>query len=306
MYSLTQQGGFHAWENCPCQDSVFALREGDVECVTLCDGAGSLSGALKAAEAFSQGISRWFVASFAQLLRENSPDGVRRRLLDEIDRILDELTCGAVECRSMYGCTLLSVCRDCVSGEALSVQIGDGVILRWSDRRETACVHPPEDRQAHRSTWLVNNSRDMLMEHIRVRRDPPSREGRGYCLMSDGGEGRLYTPTQRGVTVHPVVDRLIREYLLCPGRFAREMPGYVRRIVRPADDFSIGVLGDVPASALPLPGGTPRRVAGRYAAYLSARRCGAGSALSARRAGIRKRDLNKCMKRLTGMGIEEV
>lgn len=302
-YGLFQQGGFHEWENCPCQDNVYVMKEGDVECVTLCDGAGDLHGARKAAEAFSKGIGRWACTHFPELMRGCTD--IRAQLLDEIDRILDALTFGVRECREMYGCTLLCVCRSCTNGEALVMQIGDGLILRYNDRQEIVCVNPPDQRSGHRASWLVNNSREALMKHVHIRRDPPSRGG-GYCLLSDGSEGCLYRPGDGTMAVHPVVASLIGEHLLRPHRFAKEMPDFVKKKIRPTDDFSIGILGDIPACMLPFPAAVPRRVGKEYARYLSARRAGKSPIASAREAGIRRRDLRKGMKRLTDMGIEEV
>lgn len=302
-YGLFQQGGFHEWENCPCQDRVFVCRIGDTESTTVCDGAGDMQNALKAADSVSREIGSWACANFTELMHGRAD--ARAQLLDEIDRILDKFTFGTKAYRNAYGCTLLCVCRSLSTGEALVIQIGDGVILRYNDRREIVCVNRPDARSGHRASWLVNNSREGLMKHAHIRRDPPSRGG-GYCLLSDGSEGYLYMPSDDTMTVHPIVPALISEHLLYPRRFAEEMPDFVKKRIRPTDDFSIGIIGDVPASILPLPAAVPRRIAKKYAVYISARRAGKSPITSAREAGIRRRDLPKCMKRLTGMGIEEV
>lgn len=63
-FLLEQQGGFHLWEGCPCQDKVHYMKIENVESVTLCDGAGSMSGALEAARTFSQGINEWICINF--------------------------------------------------------------------------------------------------------------------------------------------------------------------------------------------------------------------------------------------------
>lgn len=303
-FTYEQQGGFHAWEGCPCQDRVFALQQGDVECVTLCDGAGSLSGAAEAAQAFSREMGSWLAERFHTSLFGLPEEAVRELAIREIDRILTRLTAGVEAARDLYGCTLLSVCRDRATGEALVMQLGDGVILAWTHADGCRCLTLPEQGEALRSTWLVNSGQQALREHLRVLRLRPGKSPSAYCLLSDGGEGPLYMPRPQSVELHPVLDNLIPEYLLRPGSFAQAMPEFVRKQLRPTDDFSIGVLGDAPAPLLAL--GLPPRRLRRYAQYLSARRAGCSRIRAARQAGWRKRDLPKHLKRLQAARIEEV
>lgn len=302
-YQLTQQGGFHAWEGCPCQDRVHTLRRGTVEAVTLCDGAGSLDGAEQAAIAFSQGMNEW-VAEHFRTLRGKSDEDVRRMAVAEIGRILDGLTLGVEESRDLYGSTLLTVCRDCRTGEALVLHLGDGLIVGLSREEGCVCLTTPEQGEEYRSTWLVNSSPEELMDHLRVIRIRRQRHMDAYCLMSDGSEGALYQPREDGVTLHPAVESLMQEYLLRPANFVREMPDFVRKRIRPADDFSIGFLGDVPPTMLPAKG--PARVRRQFAEYLAARRSGMCAARAARKAGWRKRDVPNKRDRLQWMQVEEV
>ena len=302
-YQLTRQGGFHAWEGCPCQDRVHTLRRGTAEAVTLCDGAGSLQGAERAAAAFSEGMNEW-VADHFRTLRAKSVEEIRRLAVGQIGRILDGLTLGGEESRDLYGCTLLTVCRDCRTGEALVLHLGDGLIVGLSREEGCVCLTPPEQGEEYRSTWLVNSSPDEVTDHLRVMRIRRGRRIDAYCLMSDGSEGALYQPREEGVTLHPALESLMQEYLLRPANFAREMPDFVRTRIRPADDFSIGFLGDVPPAMLPVKG--PARVRRQYARYLAARREGLTADRAARRAGWRKRDTRTKRERLLAMQVEEV
>lgn len=302
-YQLIRQGGFHAWEGCPCQDRVHTLRRGTVEAVTLCDGAGSLKGAEQAAITFSQGMNEW-VAEHFQTLRGESDEKIRRLAVGEIGRILDGLTLGEEESRDLYGCTLLTVCRDGRTGEALVLHLGDGLIVGLSRADGCICLTPPEQGEEYRSTWLVNSSPAEVKDHLRVMHIRRRRGIDAYCLMSDGGEGALYQPRPEGVTLHPALERLMQEYLLRPANFVREMPDFVRTRIRPADDFSIGFLGDVPPAMLPVKG--PVRVRRQYARYLAARREGLSAERAARRAGWRKRDIRTRRERLLQMQVEEV
>lgn len=303
-FQLEQQGGFHLWEGCVCQDKVHYIRKGDVESLTLCDGAGSLDGALEAARTFSQGVNEWITEHFSTTLRGKSEEAVKRLVIAEIDRLLTRLTAGAQIARDLYGCTLLTACRNMITGEALVLHLGDGVILGWTPEEGCRCLTQPEQGEALRATWLVNSSPAMLMEHLRVLRLRPGRSVSAFLLMSDGGEGPLYMPTSQGVTLNPVMAKLAEEFLLRPSSFATAMPDFVQAQVRPADDFSLGVMGDAPASLLPIR--ASRRIVREYTQYLCARRSGLSPLQAARRAGWRKRDIPRKRKRLEAMRIEEV
>ena len=303
-FQLEQQGGFHLWEGCACQDKVHFIRKGDVESITLCDGAGSLDGALEAARIFSQGVNEWIVEHFSTTLRGKSDANVKRLVIDEIDCLLTRLTAGEETARDIYGCTLLTACRNTRTGETLVLHLGDGVILGWTPEEGCRCLTPPEQSEELRATWLVNSSPTMLMEHLRVLRLHPGRSVSAFILMSDGGEGPLYMPTSQGVTLNPVIAKLAEEFLLRPSSFAKAMPDFVRKQVRPADDFSLGVMGDAPATLLPIH--TSRRIVREYTQYLCARRSGLNPLQAARRAGWRKRDIPRKRKRLQDMRIEEV
>lgn len=303
-FLLEQQGGFHHWEGCPCQDRVDLLRKGELMSLTLCDGASSLSGALEAANAFSRGINEWLTAHFATTLQGKSEDAVRQLAIRQIDRLLTRLTAGVEAARDLYGCTLLSVCCNTRTGEALVLHLGDGAVLGWSRDTGCRCLTPPQQGEELRSTWLVNSSPAMLTEHLRVLRLRPGSPVDAFILMSDGGEGPLYMPTSSGVALNPVMAALTEEFLLRPGSFARAMPAFIREQVRPADDFSIGLLGALPAALIP--GRASPRVRRGYAAYLAARRSGLPPVRAARQAGWRKGDLPRKRSRLQTMGIEEV
>ena len=303
-FQLEQQGGFHLWEECPCQDKVHFLKKGDVESITLCDGAGSMGGALEAAHAFSQGINEWIVEHFFTTLRGKSDEAVKRLVIEEIDRLLTRLTAGEETARDIYGCTLLTACRNTRTGEALVLHLGDGVILGWTPEKDCRCLTHPEQGEELRATWLVNSSPAMLMQHLRVLRLRPGRSVSAFLLMSDGGEGPLYMPTDGDVKLNPVVAKLAKEFLLRPGSFAQAMPDFIKTRVRPTDDFSIGIMGDMPASLLPVR--APRRIVREYVQYLSARRNGLNPIQAARHAGWRKRDISRKRQRLQDMKIEEV
>lgn len=303
VYKLEQQGGIHAWENCPCHDRVHVLRRENVESATLCDGAGSLSGAQEAARAFSEGMNTWLADHFHTSLRGKSCATVRQLAVREIGRILNELTRGVESARDIYGCTLLSVCRDPRTNEALVLHLGDGVILGWHARKGLTPLTLPEHGEVHRSTWLVNNSAEAVAAHLRVLRIRPKQHIGAYCLMSDGSEGALYLPTENGLQLHPVTEQVVREYLLRPATFRKVMPAFVEKRICPADDFSIALLGDLPAESLPR--SIPQRIRRQFAAYLSARRRGLSSDRAAREAGWHRRDIGGKRHRLLLFSIEE-
>lgn len=303
-FQYTQQGGFHLWEGCVCQDQVHYLKKGDLESLTLCDGAGSLAGALEAASVFSREINEWIVDNFSTTLRGKSDTAVQRLVMHEIDRILTHLTAGEESARAIYGCTLLTACRNTRTGEALVLHLGDGLILGWTPREGCRCLTVPEQGDSLRATWLVNSSPAMLREHLRVLRLHPGRNISAFLLMSDGGEGPLYMPTSQGLMLHPVLEKLTGEFFLRPGSFARAMPGFIKDQVRPADDFSLGIMGDIPFSLLPLR--ASRRVMREYIRFLRARRNGLSPVRAARHAGWRKRDIARKRQSLQKMSIEEV
>jgi len=302
-FKLEQQGGIHLWENCPCQDRVHTLRKGDVESVTLCDGAGSLNGAAAAAQAFSQGMNEW-MADHYMAFRHTSRREIRRQAIREIDRILTALTCGVNSARDMYGSTLLTVCRDCRTGEALVMHLGDGMILGWSGQQRFSALTNPGRTEADRATWLVNNSPEALNAHLQVVRVPRSAHMDAFCLMSDGGEGALYQITGDTVRLHPVLGSIMQEYLLRPGSFEKAMPDFVKKRICPSDDFSMALLGDVSANALPSQ--ASGRIRRQFASYLAARRSGAGIPQAARQAGWRKKDVKRKQDWLLKMQVEEV
>lgn len=299
--SIVRQGGIHAFENIPCQDNIYGMRRGDIQVSVLCDGAGSLKGAREAAATFSKALCEW-AAEYFDVLSCLPEMELRNNVANQIEITLTELSEKHSENRNSFGCTILLCATNTRIGKSLILQLGDGLIVEKREGEETMALTTPVQGDQHRSTYLTTSSKQAILSKLQVYH----RKGiASYFLMSDGAEGALYNVMGNEVMLTDVFEDMLSECLLRPSSFLNEMNHLLQDHIRPTDDFSLSILcQDAPgpdAFAVPC-----KRVARKYAQYLTARRQGKSIAAAARLTGWHRRDITKRRAWLRQHNIDEI
>lgn len=166
-------GNRHARQGKPCQDVVFLLRQTDrdsghpVSAAVLCDGAGSAAFSREGAQAASRAAAAMLTEQFSRIADpgRNEAGGL---LLEELRQALRE---EAQEHRCLpyeLASTLAAVAVDETTRTALTVHLGDGVILGLKRDGKTVCLSRPENGRFCNETWFTT-SRDAA-EHLRIGR----------------------------------------------------------------------------------------------------------------------------------------
>lgn len=299
--SIVKQGGIHTFEGTPCQDNVYAMRAGSTQAVTLCDGAGSLDGALAASSVFSKAFCEWALTHSDALF--TLPEA-RIRLLaaDLIETTLDRLCSEQSGDRQSFGCTVLLCLSNLRSGNAFVLQLGDGLVVEVLPRGKARPLSVPSIGTEHRSTFLTTCSRETILNRMQVFR---RRGGASYFLMSDGAEGAFYRMENSSPVLTDVFGCMLTECLFRPSSFLRDMDHLLKNHIHPTDDFSLALLcSDAPSPDAFSP--LCKRLSGKYSRYLAARRLGKSVGSAARSAGWHKREILKRRDWLMRHSIEEV
>ncbi len=299
--SVVRQGGIHIFEGIPCQDNVYSIRRGNIQAVVLCDGAGSLDGALAASSVFSKTFCEWalFHSDVLYALPETR---IRLLVADQIETILNRLCSEFSGNRQSFGCTLLLCLSDLSSSKALVLQLGDGLVVEVRPRAKTRPLSIPSRGTEHRSTFLTTNNRETILSQLQVFR----RSGdASYFLMSDGAEGAFYRLEGSSPVLTNVFESMLTEFLFRPSSFLQDMDHLLKNHIRPTDDFSLALLcADAPSPDAFSP--LCKRLARKYSRFLAARRLGQSVISAARSAGWHRREIHKRRDWLKSHSIEEV
>lgn len=237
-YTMAVQGGVHRWQNKPCEDHVTQLSYRGVTALSLCDGAGSLPLSGPGAQTLSQAFAEYLARHFDRLALLPS-SSISEEAVFLIQRVLAELCSQYNAPPEAFGSTLLAAASD-VRGRFLILHLGDGIIagLNSSD-----CIFPVSAPEGvDNATYLSCSDEDTLRRHVRVYK---YRNIKGVLLLSDGSKGIFYTdPSGRGSTLRlsPQLRGLICLLQCNRFSFAADFPDFVRRQLKPVDDFSIGIL----------------------------------------------------------------
>lgn len=194
MWNITQcavQGRGHIKENIPCQDKTYFIKSGNVEVISLADGAGSAKLSHYGAETVTKYICSEFVENFDNYYEERSGAKVKEIILAGIVKILklksEELKCEFKDLAS----TLLVVA---IKEEKFIIcHIGDGVIGYLKNSILKIASYPENGEFVNTTTFTTSENAIATMNMIKGTLG----EIEAFILMSDGTEASFYNKKER-------------------------------------------------------------------------------------------------------------
>lgn len=226
-------GRHHRQDNVPCQDHVTVLRDDEVVCCALADGAGSRNNSHLGAQCVTQTVAHQMIHRF-EALWELDHAALAAEVISSCVQALGRLEPPIYELAS----TLL-FCAAHRDGRFLAGHLGDGVMVLEQSHTLTV-FSPPENGEYQNETYFITGPD--AQQHLRLRRGTWMEPGT-LLLMSDGTADSLYhyadgTPAPACQTLagwlrdgeEAVISQAIRDNL--EGPFAR----------RTSDDMSLIVL----------------------------------------------------------------
>lgn len=169
--SAVRCGSRHIQQDKPCQDAVFLLRQTDrhsghpVSAMVLCDGAGSAAFSREGAQAASRAAAELLTEHFSQIA-DLGRNEAGEFLLNELGRVLRQearkRTCLLYQLAS----TLVAVALDETNQTALTVHLGDGVILGLKRDGRTVCLSRPDNGRFCNETWFTTSR--TAAEHLQI------------------------------------------------------------------------------------------------------------------------------------------
>ena len=226
-------GRRHRQENIPCQDHVTVLRDKEVICCALADGAGSRSNSHLGAQCVTQTVAHQMTQYF-EALWELDDAALAAEVISSCVQALSQLEPPIYELVS----TLL-FCAAHQDGRFLAGHLGDGVMV-LEQSHTLSVFSPPENGEYQNETYFITGPD--AQQHLRLRRGAWMEPGT-LLMMSDGTADSLYhyadrTPAPACQTLagwlrdgeETVISQAIQDNL--EGPFAR----------RTSDDMSLIVL----------------------------------------------------------------
>ena len=230
-------GRLHIRKSLPCQDKTCTMQRNGVTAIALADGAGSevLSG--EGAACAAETVCRLLTNSFDTLYQTETPYLMKKLLIDNLLKALEERAESLNVTIKQLPCTLLAVA---VRGnDYLMFHLGDGVIAYRKEGKMLVASHPYNGEYANTTVFLTS---PQAIRYAKVFKGTQEKL-EGFLLMSDGCERSLYS--RKGCKLAPLTDKILQRTELYDHETAEiHLRCLLREIIVPTtmDDCSLAVM----------------------------------------------------------------